>query len=47
MTQLLEFPTPTALAAQTPADRDRAIDVIRIVALLGVVAGYVRSQTPV
>ena len=34
------FPTPAELADRTPADRDRAIDVIRIVSLLGVVVGH-------
>ncbi|WAC91370.1 acyltransferase family protein [Mycobacterium sp. Aquia_213] len=34
------LPTPAELAAQTPADRDRALDVIRIVSLIGVVAGH-------
>ncbi|OBK10990.1 acyltransferase family protein [Mycobacterium asiaticum] len=40
MTTLMGFPSPTELAARTPADRDRAIDVIRITALLGVVIGH-------
>lgn len=40
MTTLIGFPSPTELAARTPADRDRAIDVIRITALLGVVVGH-------
>jgi hypothetical protein len=34
------MPSPTELAARTPADRDRALDVIRIVSLIGVVAGH-------
>jgi hypothetical protein len=34
------FPSPADLDARTPADRDRAIDVIRITALLGVVVGH-------
>jgi hypothetical protein len=34
------LPSPAELAAQTPADRDRALDVIRIVSLIGVVAGH-------
>ncbi|WP_231639289.1 acyltransferase family protein [Mycobacterium sp. Marseille-P9652] len=34
------FPTPTELAARTPADRDRALDVMRIGALIGVIAGH-------
>ncbi len=33
-------PAPAEIAAQTPAGRDRAIDVIRIVSLLVVVAGH-------
>jgi hypothetical protein len=40
MTTPMGFPSPTELAARTPADRDRAIDVIRIVSLVGVVAGH-------
>ncbi len=34
------FPTPAELADRTPADRDRAIDVIRIVSLIGVILGH-------
>jgi Acyltransferase family len=34
------FPTPAEIAAQTPANRDRAIDVIRIVSLVAVVFGH-------
>jgi hypothetical protein len=34
------FPTPAEITAQTPANRDRAIDVIRIVSLLAVVFGH-------
>lgn len=34
------FPSPAEIAAQTPAGRDRAIDVIRIVSLLAVVLGH-------
>ncbi|OBF85844.1 acyltransferase [Mycobacterium sp. 852002-51163_SCH5372311] len=34
------FPSPADLDARTPADRDRAIDVIRITGLLGVVFGH-------
>lgn len=37
---LLGFPGPDELSAGTPADRDRAIDVIRITALIGVVTGH-------
>ncbi|MCV6976436.1 acyltransferase family protein [Mycobacterium bourgelatii] len=40
MTSLMGLPGPTELAARTPADRDRAIDVIRITALVGVVLGH-------
>lgn len=40
MPHQLAFPSPSEVAAQTPADRDRAIDVIRIVALVGVVVGH-------
>lgn len=45
MTKLLSFPAPADVAAQTPADRDRAIDVIRIVSLVGVVAGHTIMAT--
>jgi hypothetical protein len=41
----MPFPTPAEVAAQTPADRDRAIDVIRICALVGVVAGHTVMAT--
>ena len=41
----MPFPTPAQVAEQTPADRDRAIDVIRISALLGVVAGHTVMAT--
>jgi Acyltransferase family len=34
------FPSPSDVAAATPATRDRAIDVIRIVSLVGVVVGH-------
>ncbi len=34
------FPSPAELAEGTPYDRDRAIDVIRIVSLIGVVVGH-------
>src|SRR6202012_3647703 len=34
------FPSPAELADRTPADRDRAIDVIRITGLIGVVVGH-------
>lgn len=39
------FPTPDEVAGQTPPDRDRAIDVIRIGALLGVVLGHTVMAT--
>jgi acyltransferase-like protein len=34
------FPSAADIEASTPADRDRAIDVIRIASLVGVVAGH-------
>jgi acyltransferase-like protein len=40
VTTLLGFPSPTELAAHTPANRDRALDVIRITSLIGVVGGH-------
>ncbi|BCQ10548.1 hypothetical protein JMUB5695_04006 [Mycobacterium heckeshornense] len=40
MTTLMGFPRPAELADRTPADRDRAIDVIRIAALIAVVIGH-------
>ena len=39
------FPTAAELEAKTPPDRDRAIDVIRIAALVGVVAGHTIMAT--
>jgi hypothetical protein len=39
------FPTPAEVEAATPADRDRAIDVIRIVSLVGVVFGHTVMAT--
>ncbi|WP_051288798.1 acyltransferase [Mycobacterium sp. URHD0025] len=39
------FPCPAEVEAQTPADRDRAIDVIRIVSLIGVVFGHTVMAT--
>lgn len=39
------FPTPAEVTAQTPADRDRAIDVIRIGALVAVVLGHTVMAT--
>ncbi|MEB3048790.1 acyltransferase [Mycolicibacter sp. MYC123] len=47
MTTLLHFPGPAELAAATPADRDRAVDVMRITALLGVVIGHTVMATSV
>ncbi len=41
------FPTAADIEADTPVDRDRAIDVIRIVALVGVVAGHTVMATSV
>lgn len=43
----LAFPTAIEIERRTPADRDRAIDVIRIVALVGVVAGHAVMATSV
>jgi hypothetical protein len=39
------FPTPAEVEASTPATRDRAIDVIRIVSLVGVVIGHTVMAT--
>ncbi|UGU34026.1 acyltransferase [Mycolicibacterium smegmatis] len=39
------FPSPAEVAASTPHDRDRAIDVIRIVSLVGVVLGHTIMAT--
>jgi hypothetical protein len=39
------FPTPTEVEASTPATRDRAIDVVRIVSLVGVVLGHTIMAT--
>lgn len=39
------FPSPAVLEADTPATRDRAIDVIRIVSLVGVVVGHTVMAT--
>lgn len=47
MTTLLGFPDPTELDAATPAGRDRAVDVMRITALVGVVAGHTVMATSV
>jgi hypothetical protein len=43
----ISFPGPTELADRTPADRDRAIDVIRIISLIGVVVGHTVMATSV
>lgn len=39
------FPSPAEVAANTPTTRDRAIDVIRITALVGVVLGHTVMAT--
>jgi hypothetical protein len=39
------FPTPAEVEAGTPATRDRAIDVVRIVSLVGVVLGHTVMAT--
>src|ERR1700754_3539228 len=39
------FPSPAEVAAHTPVTRDRAIDVIRIVSLVGVVIGHTIMAT--
>lgn len=41
------FPRPAEVEAATPPDRDRAIDVIRIGALLGVVLGHTVMATSI
>lgn len=41
------FPSAAEIAQRTPADRDRAIDVIRIVSLVGVVAGHTIMATSI
>lgn len=40
MTTLVRFPDVAEVAASTPADRDRVLDVIRIASLVGVVLGH-------
>lgn len=40
MTTLVKFPGVAEVAASTPADRDRVLDVIRIASLVGVVLGH-------
>lgn len=47
MTTLLGVPGPAELAAATPVGRDRALDVMRIAALLGVVVGHTVMATSV
>src|ERR1700737_358860 len=39
------FPSPAEVEASTPAARDRAIDIIRIVSLVGVVVGHTIMAT--
>lgn len=41
------FPTVADVAANTPPERDRAIDVIRITALVGVVIGHTVMATSI
>lgn len=45
MSQRTPFPSPDEVEAATPPDRDRAIDVIRITALVGVVVGHTVMAT--
>ena len=45
MTVAALFPSPAEVEANTPATRDRAIDVIRIVSLVGVVVGHTIMAT--
>lgn len=45
MNRRTPFPRPAEVEAATPADRDRAIDVIRITALVGVVTGHTVMAT--
>jgi hypothetical protein len=45
MTVAVLFPTPAEVEASTPATRDRAIDVVRIVSLVGVVVGHTIMAT--
>ncbi|WP_188108745.1 acyltransferase family protein [Mycolicibacter arupensis] len=47
ITTLLGFPEPAEPDAATPVGRDRALDVMRISALLGVVAGHTVMATSV
>ena len=43
----LLFPSPAEVEANTPATRDRAIDVIRIVSLLAVIVGHTIMATSI
>jgi Acyltransferase family len=45
MTPERPFPTPAEVEASTPATRDRAIDLIRIASLVGVVLGHTIMAT--
>ncbi|MEH3143465.1 MAG: acyltransferase [Mycobacterium kyogaense] len=45
MSRRTQLPRPDEVEAATPAERDRAIDVIRITALLGVVVGHTVMAT--
>ena len=47
MTVAAMFPSPAEVEANTPATRDRAIDVIRIVSLVGVVVGHTIMATSI
>ena len=47
MTAKALFPSPAEVEANTPATRDRAIDVIRIVSLVGVVVGHTIMATSI
>ncbi|CAN3130301.1 acyltransferase family protein [Mycobacterium sp. smrl_JER01] len=47
MTKVLSFPGPAEVEAATPPDRDRAIDVIRITALVGVIIGHTVMATSI
>lgn len=47
MAARLEFPTAAEIDAGTSPDRDRAIDVIRIAALVGVVVGHTVMATSI
>lgn len=45
MTVAALFPRPAEVQANTPVTRDRAIDVIRIASLVGVVVGHTIMAT--